>query len=135
MGCNVRNNINNLNFKLLIYLYALYILSYIAFSIIAILGEWHINPLAIFEVKAILSIFIFILSIFCFINDHSFLKKTERHCPAWGWFFLLPMYVYMRQKYNDEGFEYFWIFISINIILPIFSDGLFKGLIMILFYN
>lgn len=127
---------NSIYLKLLIFPYLLYITSYIVIVLFSIFYQWNISPLDALEIKVYISILVFFICSFLFIKDRSFLMETGFYCPSWIWFIFLPMYIYKRQKYNNSGFEYFWLFIFINLFLPLYNDDILKGIIsMIVLYR
>lgn len=127
---------NSIYLKLLMFPYCLYVTSYIAIVLFSIFYQWNVSPLDALEIKFYISVLVFFICVFLFIKDRSFLMENGFYCPSWIWFIFLPMYIYKRQKYNNSGFEYFWLFIFINLFLPLHNDDILKGIIsMIVLYR
>lgn len=127
---------NSIYLKLLMFPYYLYATSYIAIVLFSIFYQWNVSPLDALEIKFYISVLVFFICVFLFIKDRSFLMEAGFYCPSWIWFIFLPMYIYKRQKYNNSGFEYFWLFIFINLFLPLYNDDILKGIIsMIVLYR
>lgn len=127
---------NSIYLKLLMFPYYLYVTSYIAIVLFSIFYQWNVSPLDALEIKFYISVLVFFICVFLFIKDRSFLMEAGFYCPSWIWFIFLPMYIYKRQKYNNSGFEYFWLFIFINLFLPLYNDDILKGIIsMIVLYR
>ncbi|WP_025155260.1 hypothetical protein [Morganella morganii] len=127
---------NSIYLKLLMFPYLLYVTSYIAIVLFSIFYQWNVSPLDALEIKFYISVLVFFICVFLFIKDRSFLMENGFYCPSWIWFIFLPMYIYKRQKYNNSGFEYFWLFIFINLFLPLHNDDILKGIIsMIVLYR
>lgn len=127
---------NSIYLKLLMFPYCLYVTSYIAIVLFSIFYQWNVSPLDALEIKFYISVLVFFICVFLFIKDRSFLMEAGFYCPSWIWFIFLPMYIYKRQKYNNSGFEYFWLFIFINLFLPLYNDDILKGIIsMIVLYR
>lgn len=127
---------NSIYLKLLMFPYYLYVTSYIAIVLFSIFYQWNVSPLDALEIKFYISVLVFFICVFLFIKDRSFLMENGFYCPSWIWFIFLPMYIYKRQKYNNSGFEYFWLFIFINLFLPLYNDDILKGIIsMIVLYR
>ncbi len=127
---------NSIYLKLLMFPYYLYVTSYIAIVLFSIFYQWNVSPLDALEIKFYISVLVFFICVFLFIKDRSFLMENGFYCPSWIWFIFLPMYIYKRQKYNNSGFEYFWLFIFINLFLPLHNDDILKGIIsMIVLYR
>lgn len=127
---------NSIYLKLLMFPYYLYVTSYVAIVLFSIFYQWNVSPLDALEIKFYISVLVFFICVFLFIKDRSFLMENGFYCPSWIWFIFLPMYIYKRQKYNNSGFEYFWLFIFINLFLPLHNDDILKGIIsMIVLYR
>lgn len=127
---------NSIYLKLLMFPYYLYATSYIAIVLFSIFYQWNVSPLDALEIKFYISVLVFFICVFLFIKDRSILMENGFYCPSWIWFIFLPMYIYKRQKYNNSGFEYFWLFVFINLFLPLYNDDILKGIIsMIVLYR
>ncbi|WP_274371689.1 hypothetical protein [Morganella morganii] len=120
---------NSIYFKVLISPYLLYVASYVVVVLFFIFYQWNITPFDVLEIKLYISVLIFFVCVFLFIKDRSFLIENGFYCPSWIWFLFLPIYIYKRQKYNDSGFECFWLFVFINLFLPLYNDDILKGII------
>lgn len=112
--------------KLLMFPYLLYIATYVAIVFFSIFYQWNINPFDVLEIKVYISVFVFFICVFLLIKDRAFLMKTGFYCPSRIWFVFIPMYIYKRQKYNNSGFEYFWLFVFINLFLPLYNNDILK---------
>lgn len=106
--------------------YLLYIATYVAIVFFSIFYQWNINPFDVLEIKVYISVFVFFICVFLLIKDRAFLMKTGFYCPSRIWFVFIPMYIYKRQKYNNSGFEYFWLFVFINLFLPLYNNDILK---------
>lgn len=127
---------NSIYLKLLMFPYLLYVTSYIAIVLFSIFYQWNVSPLDALEIKFYIFVLVFFICVFLFIKDRSILMENGFYCPSWIWFIFLPMYIYKRQKYNNSGFEYFWLFVFINLFLPLYNDDILKGIIsMIVLYR
>ena len=120
---------NSIYLKLLMFPYLLYIAAYVVIVLFSIFHQWNIRPFDVSEIKVYISVLVFFICVFLLIKDRLFLMETGFYCPSWIWFFFLPMYIYKRQKYNDSGFEYFWLFVFINLFLPLYNNDILKGIV------
>ena len=80
--------LNNLSFKLLILL-----------PLICIFGNFGLY-LTGFEFSQIyiFNIILVVLQVILFVQDRKFLKAKLAYCPAWEWFVLFPVYIYLKDK-------------------------------------
>lgn len=128
---------NSVYLKLLMFPYLLFTIGNIVFLWFVIFmyfigfNQWDISGADVFNARVFISVLVFLISFFSFIKDRVFLKKNGFYCPSWVWFVFPPLYIYKRQKYNDSGFEYFWVFIFINLFLPLYNQGILMGIITI----
>lgn len=120
---------NSIYLKLLMFPYLLYVSAYAVVVFFSIFYQWNISPFDVLKIKVYISFLVFFLCVFLFIKDRVFLIEAGFYCPSWIWFIFFPMYIYKRQKYNDSGFEYFWLFVFMNLFLPLYNNDILKGII------
>ncbi|CAI3125417.1 hypothetical protein MWMV2_MWMV2_01296 [Acinetobacter oleivorans] len=109
--------LNNLSFKLLIFL-----------PLINFIGSLALVKIEFgFDVIYIFNLVLILLQIFIFVRDRQFLKKNQAFCPAWEWFVLFPVYVYKRQRNNFLNLNYFYIsllFFILNAVINAYARTL-----------
>lgn len=72
----------------------------------------------------VLSLISPIVALIFFIVDRGFLKNQGAFCPHWGWIFLPPVYVFKRLKHNNLSLGWFWIYVVLNVLLPVIVNNL-----------
>lgn len=111
-------NLNNTNFKLMVYLALVFALLDVSWLVVTLVSHnGNISPSEGKSIDSISFFIIFALSIVIFRRDLVFLKENNAYCPAWGWYFFFPVYMYKRQKNNNLGLSYFWVYMVCTFIL------------------
>lgn len=87
-------------------------------------NDWYIDITEANFIDAASIIVLIVFSVILFINDRKILKDIEAYCPSWGWYFIFPVYVYLRQKKNNLGLKYFWIYMISTFIVTKLAQSL-----------
>lgn len=104
--------LNNLNFRLIIYLplISLFIF-YVAIFSLGVKTNIELQiviPLHQFITKTV--------GLILCIIDINFLKKQKAQTPEWGWIFIIPIYVFLRQRRNKLAIYYLIIYLILTIV-------------------
>ncbi|WP_407476349.1 hypothetical protein [Acinetobacter baumannii] len=113
-----QKSLNDLNFKILIFMPLLITAIDIIVSVFIIK-----NNIEIEAPESIIMLIRIILYVIIFKRDLSLLKEKIAFVPPWGWFFIMPVYIFLRQKRNNLSLGYFGLYI-INIIIGLFISGI-----------
>ena len=110
--------LNDSNFKLLVFLPLIYVilnftLAFVYFS----MNYGDINQNTVESIDSLSLVVAVIFSIVMFRRDLSFLRGNNAYCPSWGWYFIFPVYIYKRQKNNNLGMFYFWVYLISTFLL------------------
>ena len=110
--------LNDSNFKLLVFLPLIcvilnFTLSFVYFS----MNYGDINQNTVESIDSLSLVVAVIFSIVMFRRDLSFLRENNAYCPSWGWYFIFPVYIYKRQKNNNLGMFYFWVYLISTFLL------------------
>ena len=65
------------------------------------------------------SIIFTVMAVWSFINDRKFLNAHHAFVPHWGWYFLLPIYIFKRQYNNSLGLLWFWLY-WVSVLMVVF---------------
>ncbi|MEQ0075154.1 hypothetical protein ABLV31_17845 [Klebsiella sp. CN_Kp118] len=87
-------------------------------------NDWYIDITEANFIDAASIIVLIVFSVMLFINDRKILKDIGAYCPSWGWYFIIPVYVYLRQKKNNLGLKYFWIYMISTFIVTKLAQSL-----------
>ena len=117
--------LNDSNFKLLVFLPLIYVilnftLAFVYFS----MNYGDINRNTVESIDSLSLVAAVIFSIVMFRRDLSFFRENNAYCPSWGWYFIFPVYVYLRQKKNNLGLKYFWIYMISTFIVTKLAQSL-----------
>lgn len=63
----------------------------------------------------------FVLYVWIFVKDRGFLRDSGAFVPAWGWFLIMPVYIYKRQYRNGLGGTWFIVSIVVFILNVLFA--------------
>ena len=113
-----QKSLNDLNFKILIFMPLLITAIDIIVAVFIIK-----NNIEIEAPESIIMLIRIILYVIIFKRDLSLLKQKIAFVPPWGWFFIMPVYIFLRQKRNSLSLGYFGLYI-INIIIGLFISGI-----------
>ena len=91
-------NANNVYFKFLIYPYIIFVVSQILIIWLYVENKWYISSNEFLLINITASIFVLVFCVFLFVKDVVFLKDRGYYCPSYWCFFILPLYIYLRQK-------------------------------------
>ncbi len=110
--------LNDSNFKMLVFLPLIYVIFNFALSFVYFsMNYGNINQDTANSIDSLSFLVAFIFSIVMFRRDLSFLRANNAHCPSWGWYFIFPVYIYKRQKNNNLGMFYFWMYMISTFLL------------------
>ena len=126
----MNKNLNDTNFKFIVFLPIIYVFINILWVIDKLLFnnfKLSIYDLYIINIKAFF--ITTVLLIIALWKDRSLLKKNLSYCPSWGWYFIFPVYIYKRQKYNALGLTYFWIYMVSKFIFAYISMKILTSLL------
>jgi hypothetical protein len=118
MTAENQKNLNDLNFKILVFMPLLVV----AIEILIIIFIVK-NNIQIERPESIVMLIRIILYLILFQNDRSLLRQKGAKIPAAGWFFIMPIYVFLRQKRNKLSLGYFGLYI-LNIIIGLIIIGM-----------
>lgn len=111
-------NLNDMNFKLMVYLSLIFVLINVTWLVVSlVINNGYISTVNGKGIDSMSLLIIIILSIVLFKRDRDLLKQNQAYCPSWGWYFLFPAYIYLRQKRNALGLSYFWIYMVCTFVL------------------
>lgn len=121
----MKREYNNTYFILLVFLSLFGVVFNSAWVLIKLaLNDWYIDVTEANFIDAASIIVLIVFSVMLFINDRKILKDIGAYCPPWGWYFIFPVYVYLRQKKNNLGLKYFWIYMISTFIVTKLAQSL-----------
>jgi len=117
-------SLNDSNFKLMVFLPLLATIANCVWVYVKLsANDWSVSSEDAKFIDDTTKLLSFILYIFLFTRDLKLLRNKNAYCPAWGWFFIPPVYFYKRQKHNSLGLSFFWIYLlSTFILVPIVTS-------------
>lgn len=101
-------SLNDSNFKVMVFLPLLATIANCGWAYVKLsANDWSVSAEDADFIDNTTKLLSFLLYIFLFTSDLKLLRSKDAYCPAWGWFFIPPVYFYKRQKHNSLGLSFF----------------------------